>query len=197
MKTLNEQILEYSAAQAEGRPISARELLHLGSRAAVDQALSRLAREGQLLRSGRGLYVRPIKNRFGTRAPSPEKVITEMARRRGEIVASPGAAAANALGLTTQVPMQMTYLTSGPSRRVQLGAQTIELKHAPPWQLTNADKPSGEVVRALAWKGPTEAHEALMENKSQLSEETRHELIASRGTLPEWLAKAISVELAA
>lgn len=197
MKTLNEQILEYGATRPEGLPISAKELLHVASRVAVDQALSRLARSGQLLRSGRGLYVLPIKGRFGTRTPAPEKVITEIAKRRGETIASPGVAAANALGLTTQIPMQMSYLTSGPSRRLKLGAQTIELKHAPNWQLTNANRQSGEVLRALAWKGQAEAQEALMQIKNRLTAETRHELIASRGTLPEWLAKTISLELAA
>jgi hypothetical protein len=197
MKTLNEQIMEYSVARPEGLPISAKELLQLGSRAAVDQALSRLARRGQLLRSGRGLYVRPISSRFGTRAPAPEKVITEIAKQRGETIASPGAAAANALGLTTQVPMRIAYLTSGRSRRLRLGAQTIELKHAPNWQLMNSDRQSGEVLRALAWKGQAEARATLTQIKNRLTTETRRELIESRGALPEWLAKAISHELVA
>jgi hypothetical protein len=125
----------------EGAPLTAKALLHLGSRAATDQALSRLTRHGKLMRSGRGMYVRPIESRFGTRAPSPEKVVTETARLRGETVAPHGAAAANRLGLTTQVPMRTIYLTSGRSRRLNLGAQSIELEHAPRWQLTNAARP--------------------------------------------------------
>jgi hypothetical protein len=143
------------------------------------------------------LYVRPISSRFGTRAPAPEKVITEIAKQRGETIASPGAAAANALGLTTQIPMRMAYLTSGRSRRLRLGAQTIELKHAPNWQLMNSDRQSGEVLRALAWKGQAEAQATLSQIKNRLTAETRRELIASRGALPGWLAKAISHELVA
>src|SRR6202166_770143 len=158
---LAEQILAYGAMLSEGTPLTAKSLLHLGSRDATDQALSRLTRQGKLMRSGRGMYVRPIESRFGTRAPSPEKVITETARLRGETVASHGAAAANRLGLTTQVPMRTIYLTSGRSRRLNLGAQSIELEHAPRWQLTNAGRPSGEVVRALAWAGRPQAHEFL------------------------------------
>ncbi len=50
--------------------MSARELLHLGERAAVDQALSRLVRPGELLRVRRGLFASPVKTRFGNRAPS-------------------------------------------------------------------------------------------------------------------------------
>src|SRR6266404_5257937 len=143
MKTnLAEQILAYGAMLPEGTPLTAKSLLHLGSRAATDQALSRLTRQDKLMRSGRGMYVRPIESRFGTRAPSPEKVVTETARLRGETVAPHGAAAANRLGLTTQVPMRTIYLTSGRSRCLNLGAQSIELKHAPRWQLTNAGRPS-------------------------------------------------------
>src|SRR5271168_4571860 len=88
MKTnLAEQILAYGAMLPEGTPLTAKSLLHLGNRAAADQALSRLTRQDKLMRSGRGMYVRPIESRFGTRAPSPEKVVTETARLRGETVA--------------------------------------------------------------------------------------------------------------
>jgi hypothetical protein len=198
MKTnLAKRVLAYGAMLPEGTPLTAKSLLHLASRAATDQALSRLTRQGKLMRSGRGMYVHPIESRFGTRTPSPEKVVSETAKLRGETVASHGAAAANRLGLTTQVPMRTIYLTSGRSRYLNLGAQSIELKHAPRWQLTNAGRPSGEVVRALAWAGRTQAHEFLARIKQELPEEVRKELISSRSALPEWLARTISTELAA
>jgi Family of unknown function (DUF6088) len=198
MKTnLAKRILAYGAMLPEGTPLTAKSLLHLASRVATDQALSRLTRQGKLMRSERGMYVHPIESRFGTRTPSPEKVVSETAKLRGETVAPHGAAAANRLGLTTQVPMRTIYLTSGPSRCLSLGAQSIELKHAPRWQLTNAGRPSGEVVRALAWAGRTQAHEFLARIKQELPEEVRKELISSRSALPEWLARTISTELAA
>jgi Family of unknown function (DUF6088) len=194
--TLAERILAYGAMLPEGTLLTAKSLLHLGNRAAIDQALSRLTHQGKLMRSGRGVYVRPIESRFGARAPSPEKVVAETARLRGETVAPHGAAAANRLGLTTQIPMRTIYLTSGRSRRLNVGAQSIELQHVPRWQLTNAGRPSGEVVRALAWAGRPQAHEFLARIKRELPEEVRKELIASRGALPEWLARTISAELA-
>lgn len=52
----------------------------------------------------RGIYVAPVSSRFGTRAPAPEKVVKAMAEQSGDIVAPHGARAANALGLTQQVP---------------------------------------------------------------------------------------------
>lgn len=197
MRNLSHRILEFSGQRPEGSPLSAKELLHLGSRAAVDQALSRLAREGKLLRSGRGLYVRPVEGRFGTRAPEATKVISEVARVRGETIAPSGAASANALGLTTQVPVRLVYLTSGRSRKITVGAQTIELQHAPPWQLINAGQPAGEVVRALAWLGPSQAHEGLARLKHRLPKAVLDEVAHSRSALPGWLADTVSRELVA
>ena len=93
--------------------------------------------------------------------------------------------------------MRTTYLTSGPSRQLKLGAQNIELKHVPHWQLLNANRESGEVLRALAWTGRTQAREALAQLKPKFSSRVREELVASRSSLPGWLAETISLELAA
>lgn len=197
MPTLTRQILAQVAGTPEGAAFSAKALLHLGNRAALDQALSRLVRRGTLMRIGRGIYVRPIETRFGARAPSAEKVVEAIASLRGETVVSHGAAAANALGLTTQVPVRMVCLTSGRSRRLKLGAQVVELKHVPGWQLIKAGQPAGEAVRALAWLGPAHAREALKTLKRKLPESEFRALGAARHALPSWLAELVSAELAA
>ena len=98
MNTLPESILLHAQSLPEGGVLSPKEFLHLGSRAAVDQALSRLTKENKLLRVGRGTYVNPVSNRFGTRAPAPEKVIESLVAQSGETVTPHGAMAANALG---------------------------------------------------------------------------------------------------
>ncbi|MDN5934755.1 MAG: DUF6088 family protein [Nitrosospira sp.] len=192
MQTLAKQVLAHAAGLPEGKPLIAKELLHLGRRAAVDQVLSRLVQRGTLLRAGRGIYVQPIKSRFGTRAPSAAKMIEGLANQRGETIASHGAAAANALGLTTQVPMRAVYLTSGPSRRLKLGAQMIELRHAPIWQLIFPGRAAGEVVRALAWLGPEKAGEALRKLRTKLPPSELQEVVAARGRLPTWMAREVS-----
>src|SRR5580698_235137 len=110
MSTLTKKVLEFVEAQPEGAPITARGLLHLSNRAALDQTLSRLTRRGELMRVGRGVYVRPIKTKYGVRSPLPERVVSELIAR-GETIISNGAAAANALGLTQQVPVKTIYLT--------------------------------------------------------------------------------------
>jgi hypothetical protein len=188
METLSTRILTEGAALPEATLIYAKALLHLGSRAAVDQALSRLVRRGRLLRAGRGLYVRPIETRFGPRTPSVEVVLNALQAETGETIAPSGAAAANTLGLTTQVP--------GPSRRLRFGAQTVELRHAPRWQLTFAGRPSGEVIRALVWFGRERGTELTSQLKRMLSAQTVRELSSARGRMPTWMAEQISALVA-
>src|SRR5665213_2995800 len=195
MKTIAEKILGQAKSFPEGALISAKELLHLGSRAAVDQALKRLEARNELMRLVRGVYGRPVKTRFGMRAPSAEKVIEGIAATRAETVVAHGAAAANSLGLTTQVPTKLVYLTSGKSRRLTLGAQVVEMKHAPQWMLLPSQRAAGEAVRALAWIGQRGAPQALETLKKKLPRTTVEELIALRPALPGWLSKSISQTL--
>jgi hypothetical protein len=97
MKTLAKQVLEHAAGLPEGTPLVAKEVLHLGSRAAVDQVLSRLVQRGALMRAGRGIYVLPVESRFGSRAPSITKMIEGLAAQRGESIVSHGAAVSGGL----------------------------------------------------------------------------------------------------
>lgn len=195
MQTVAENILSQAKSLPEGALISAKEFLHLGSRAAVDQALKRLKQRNELMQLFRGVYVIPVKTRFGTRAPAAEKVVEGFAATRAETVVAHGAAAANSLGLTTQVPTKLVYLTSGKSRRLQLGAQIVEMKHAPQWMLLPSQRAAGEAVRALTWIGKQRVSEALMMLKHKLPASTVQELIALRPALPGWLSKSISQTL--
>lgn len=191
MQRLTEQILAYAERLPEGTPLAAKSLLHLGSRAGVDQALSRLAERGQLIRAGRGVYLRPVTSRFGARTPSVEQAVEALAAQRGEVIVPNGAAAANALGLTTQVPVRSVYLTSGRSRTMTLGRQSVELRHAPRWQLALADRPAGQAVRALAWLGPEKAEAALKTLRRKLPATAFGELVAAAPQFPTWLARSV------
>jgi hypothetical protein len=191
MAALAESILKEASERTEGSPLLAKEFLHIGSRAAIDQALSRLARQGRLMRASRGVYVRPIGTRFGLRPPSVPKVVEALAQVKGEHVAPHGAAAANMLGVTTQVPVRTVYLTSGRKRRLRLGAQEIELRHAPAWQLVLPNHTAGHVIRTLAWLGPQQGHAQLSALRQKLSPSDLRELTTACAQLPGWMAQQI------
>ena len=191
MEHLSERIRSYAGKLPEGTPVAAKSLLHLGTRAALDQALSRLAERGQLIRTGRGVYLSPVTSRFGTRPPSVEQAIQAFAMQRGEVIVSSGAAAANALGLTTQVPIQSVYLTSGLSREMPIGNQLVELRHAPRWQLAFGNEPAGQVIRALAWMGPENAEETLRMLIQKLQPGVIEALVSVAPQFPTWLAQIV------
>ena len=195
MNSLPSRIMEHAEALPEATPLCPGSLLHLGSRAAVDQALSRLARAGRLMRICQGVYMRPIETRFGIRAPSIDKALATLSTLWGETIVSTGGSAANCLGLTTQNPVRSVYLTSGPSRRLHFGAHPVELRHAPRWQLSAPHRKAGQVIRALAWLGREEVEDALDAVLPSLSKEDLDELSAARAVMPIWMAEPVSVRV--
>lgn len=194
MNTLPEAILRQARSLPEGAVISPSRFLHLGSRAAVDRAFSRLTKGGQVLRVARGTYVVPVSSRFGSRAPASEKVVQAMAAQRGEIVAPHGANAANVLGLTQQVPIREVYLTSGRTQTLKLGRANVLLKHAPHWMLALGTGPAGTAVRALSWMGPTQADASLASLHRTLPRSEWRVLTSACATLPGWMSRAIGKE---
>ena len=196
MPSLPSTIMKWATESPEGTLLCPSALLHLGGRAAVDQALSRLSRSGDLMRVCQGVYARPIQTRFGLRPPAVEKVLASLSALWAETIVPCGGMAANALGLTTQVPVRQVYLTSGPNRQLKLGELAVELRHAPRWQLVAPHRPAGDAVRALAWLGPEEVEENLEVLERKLSSEDLVELAATRAVMPAWIAEPVSAMVA-
>jgi hypothetical protein len=192
MSQLAQSILSQAQSFPEGGLLSPKEFLHMGSRAEIDQTLSRLARDGKLLRVGRGVYFIPVQGRFGVRPPSTESVLESIESASGETVVGSGAAEANALGLTTQVPTREVYLTSGPSRRLKLGNREVELKHGNRSKMLLGKRPAGQAIRALIWLGPERAPSVLEVLRNKLPSQEWEAMRSARAGLPSWMAKALS-----
>lgn len=195
MRDLPRRIMEHASTLQEGTPLCPRALLHMGNRTAVDQALSRLARSGELMRIFQGVYLRPIKTRFGIRAPRLEAVLAALSDLWGEIIVPSGGATANFLGLTSQNPTRPIYFTSGPNRELHFGELIVELRHASRSQLTAPHTKAGDIIRALLWLGPREVEDHLEKLWSTLSRKDLDELAAARSTMPNWMAESVSVRL--
>lgn len=192
MSQLAQSILSAAQTLPEGGLLSPKEFLHLGTRAAVDQTLTRLVREGALLRLGRGMYALPIQSRFGVRPPATQAVVQAMEAAHGELIVDSGATEANALGLTTQVPTREVFLTSGPSRKLLLGNRSVELQHAKRWLLALGKRPAGRAIRAVSWLGPEHGATALKALHAQLAGEEWSAMRSARPMLPSWMARAVS-----
>jgi hypothetical protein len=103
--------------------------------------------------------------------------------QRGETIAPSGATSA---GLTTQVPVRAVYWTSGRSRKLNLGKQSLELVHVPSWQLAFSNEPVGEIVRALAWAGPERVHKVLSEIEGNVPRSEILKVAQQVSQFPTW-----------
>lgn len=103
-----------------------------GNEKVVSRALSAEEKKGNIVRLAKGMYLRPKSTRFGIVYPSVDEMVKAIAHRDKSKVQPCGMTALNMLGLSTQVPTKYTYLTSGSSRKLNLGDRLIELKRSVP-----------------------------------------------------------------
>lgn len=175
-------------AAGRGGVFTPSDFLDVAGRAAVDQALSRLVKSGKLRRLARGLYDFPkVHPKLGLLSPAPDDVARALARETGSQVQIAGARAANAMGLTTQVPAKNNYLTDGPSRRVVLGKRVVDLRHASPKHLIAPGSPAGMVVQALRHVGPVRAADVAHVAAHRLSATDKKTLATSAVQAPAWM----------
>lgn len=183
-----DRVMKRVRASGRGSVFTPSDFLTIAARSSVDQALSRLVKGGQLRRLARGLYDFPkVHPKLGALSPAPDDVAKALARETGSQVQIAGARAANALGLSTQVPAQSTYLTDGPSRRVVLGKRVVDLRHASPKHLIAPGSPAGTVVQALRHVGPVRAADVAQVAARRLSANDKKTLASTVVQAPAWM----------
>lgn len=183
-----DRVMKRVRASGRGSVFTPRDFLDMAARAAVDQALSRLAKAGHLRRLARGLYDFPkLHPMLGALTPAPDAVAQALARETGSHLQIDGARAANALGLSTQVATQSSWLTDGPSRRVVLGKRVVDLRHASPKHLIAPGSPAGTVVQALRHVGVSRAADVLRVAAQSLTESDKRTLAKSAAQAPAWM----------
>lgn len=179
-------------------PASASDFLDFGSRPAVDQALSRLVRRGQLYRVSRGLYALPRVSMLtgGLAVSSPHGVARSIARKLGLQILPSRPQASNMLGLSTQVPAKLIYLTDGRSRTVNAGPFTFYFRHASPRTMAVSGRLSPVVFQALRdlhHNGVSESHIAHL--RRLLKQKDKQDLLKSLHCAPGWM-KPILLQIA-
>src|SRR5580693_2107266 len=149
-QSIDSRILARIQRHGRGSVFVPGDFLDLGSREAVDIALHRLARKGTIRRLARGVYDFPKEHPvLGLLAPSADTVAQALAGRDRTRLQPAGAYAANALGLSEQVPAKAVFLTDGPSRTVKIGPTTIQLRRTTPRNMAAAGRISGLLIQAF------------------------------------------------
>ena len=189
MASIDKRMVNRIIQRKRGWCFTPMDFLDLGSRQAVDTALSRLAKAGKIRRLSRGLYDYPrTHERIGLLSPTPEAIVEALTRRDRVQLQPTGAYAANLLGLSTQVPMKVVYLTNGPRRRVRIGNQEIILKTMAPRFMATAGRLSGTVIQALRHLGKDHVTiETITRLKKALTTADRRQILKDRGLAPSWM----------
>ena len=174
-----------------GQVFSPSDFVNLGGRAAVDKVLSRLAASGAVRRIARGLYDVPRTHALlGPLLPVADDIARALADKGSLRLQPSGAYAANLLGLTEQVPMKLAFLTDGASRAVQVGNQSILLKHTTPRNMATAGRISGLVIQALRHlKQPNIDAQMVARLRARLSAQDKAVLLADALLAPAWIAE--------
>lgn len=168
---------------------TATDFLNLGTRGAVDKALSRMAAEGAIRRAARGLYYvsrpHPI---VGTTGPNVENVARALAGKGGTKLQPTGAYAANLLGLSEQVPAKVVFLTDGRSKHIRLGKLDIVLKQTSPRIMATAGRVSGMVIQSLRYLGKAHVTDDTVRRLDRrMSDADRKQLLKDVACAPVWI----------
>ena len=148
--SIENQIQERITSLPKGELLLPVDFSDLGSSEAIRIALFRLEKEGIIIRVAQGIYVRPKEsNLIGKIIPSAEEVAEAIAKRDHIRTVHSGSYALNALGLSTQVPMNIVLLTDGSPRKIKVGSRTILFKKTTPKNLIAEGKISQLVIQAL------------------------------------------------
>src|SRR5579859_1963343 len=168
MRDLTLKVLKRARAVGQGSALTPRVFDDLGNRAAVDQALSRLTKSGEIRRISRGVYdVAKNHPTLGPLSPDPDAVARAIADQSGYRLQPTPARAANALGLSSQVPAQIIYLTDGSSRKIKVGNRIIHFRHAGPSALLGAGTPEGVALQAIRAFGPDHLTASIIQQLRQ------------------------------
>ena len=159
----------------------------------VGSILSELTTEGILVKIAHGIYAKPRKSRFGVVFPSVEKVVQAIAVRDNAEVLPSGMTALNAVGLSTQVPMNYTYLTTGSERTINLSNRKVVLKRGVPKNFCYGTRLISLLVQALkALKKENVGDSELNVIRQLVLKETDKEtLVKDVDMMPAWMKRMI------
>ncbi len=192
MRALGDKIIQRVRGYGRGqRVFTPKDFLHLGSRASVDQALSRLVKNGLLRRIARGLYDFPRMSSVLKRhvPPSSDAVAAAVARKSASHLMPDGIVAAHNLGLTNAVPAKTIYVTDGTARTLKVGNRTIQMKHASKFLIPWFGRQGAPVVQALGWLGANVAAQTKIVDalRKSLSDPVKQDLADGMDSMPAWM----------
>lgn len=197
VESVEKQVFKKISKARRGIPFFAENFATYGSPAAVRKALDRLVKAGKLERVATGLYIRPrVSPVIGKVTPPIDELAKAIARRDRARIAPTGIYALNKLGLSTQVPMNVVYLTDGAGRKVRIGRRTITFKKTTPKNVATLGQTSHLVIQALKVIGKNNITRDTINRVQDLLKHEHRDLLAHDIKLaPAWIREIMQPSL--
>ena len=163
------QILNRIKKAGRGVLFFTESFISYGSTEAVKKALQRLTNSGELERVATGIYVRPvIDSIIGKISPGIEDIARAIAKRDKARIVPAGAYALNRLGLSTQVPVNIVFLTDGSARKIKISKRSILFKKTSPKNVATVGEISGLAIQALKAIGKDKVYDSEIKHIQKL-----------------------------
>ncbi|GHU94954.1 hypothetical protein FACS1894156_3830 [Bacteroidia bacterium] len=191
MQSIKNQIETTIKKNGRGKIIFTKDFSLLGNEFVIRQSLSRLCKEGMILRLAGGTYLYPkISKLIGTVYPSVEEVVKQIAKREKSRIVPTGLYALNKIGLSTQVPMRFVFLTDGAARELTIAGVKVKFQKTIAKNLAFKGKLTILVVFALKEIGKDNWQKNELQRINELlSHETKEIIIHDAHLAPNWIAQ--------
>ena len=196
MKSLESNIQQKIWRMRKGSIFFSEDFLSMGTQAAINKALSELAKKGIIVRLAPGIYCKPQKDEvfgLGMMYPGIDQIAQAIAARDKSEIVPTGIYAQNRLGLSTQIPMNAVYLTNGSARRIKIyNGKGILFKRVSPKHFKFKNKLALMLTLALKDIGQdnvTDEHKKTM--KKIVNKESKQSLTQDYVLMPDWIRTLI------
>lgn len=189
IESVDDKIIKKIKKARRGSVFLIDDFLRFGTAKAVGKALERLVEAGEISRVSRGVYARLKQHpMFGELLPAAEDIAKAIAKKDKARIIPTGVLALNALGLSTQVPLNLVYLTDGSARIIKIRKRTVKFKKTSPRNLSAIGPVSSLVIQALKEIGKDKVTEKEMGIILQyLKSEDTYRLEHDIKLAPEWI----------
>lgn len=191
MLSVENRIERSIKGKPKGTLVLPSDFLDYGTSKAVQKSLERLEEKKVIVRVAHGIYVRPKMSEFiGPILPTAEEIAEAIAKRDKIRTVPTGSYALNALGLSTQIPMNIVLLTDGSPRTLKIGKRTIKFKKTTPKNLLAKGKISSLAIQALKELGNGKVSDKEEQKIIELlKEENKKVLVHDIALAPVWIQK--------
>jgi hypothetical protein len=194
MQTIEDKIVSRIYGRGRGWAFGANDFSAEFGRSTIDWALARLVASGTIRRVCRGVYDYPKFSALLQQELSPDfdQVAQAFARKFNWRIQPAGDAALNLLGISTQVPGRLVYLSDGPNRQYDIGLYTLEFKKSALKDVGFKYRESGLIVQALKALGRERVDDAVIAAiRKQLDDAACKRVLKDTVTATGWVYETI------